>query len=59
MQYNVYCLLKDENLEKNDRVIRVNVFADCINEALLKAKEKFKQKIEESRFKIFMYETVK
>ena len=59
MQYNVYCLLKDENLGKSDRVIRVNVFADCINEALQKAKDKFKQKIEESKFKIFMYETIK
>ena len=58
MQYKVYCLFKSKKENSKERVIRVKVIADGINEALLKAKEKFMQKLEESSFNIFMYETV-
>ena len=54
MQYNVYCLLKRE---KDDRIVRVKVFADCISDALAKAKEMFMKKIRKHKFSIFMYET--
>ena len=42
---------------KNGKVVRVKVVADCIADALKKAKEMFMKKLEESKFKIFMYET--
>lgn len=58
MQYKVYCLLNDEKYAvKNGKVVRVKVVADCIADALKKAKEMFMKKLEESKFKIFMYET--
>ncbi|MDY2880159.1 MAG: hypothetical protein SOT34_04400 [Candidatus Borkfalkiaceae bacterium] len=58
MEYKVYCLMKDERQPaKSDRIVRVRVAADCIADALKKAKEMFMKKIEESRFHIFMYET--
>ena len=57
MQYKVYCLHKSENAEKNDKVIRVKVIADCIAEALRKAKELFQSKLNKRPFNIFMYET--
>ena len=58
MQYKVYCLLNDEKYAvKNCKVVRVKVVADCIADALKKAKEMFMKKLEESKFKIFMYET--
>ena len=56
MQYKVYCLLK--NGKKDDKIIRVKVFADCIAEALSKAKEMFSRKIK-NNYNIFMYETAK
>ena len=59
MQYKVYCLLKEANVDETDRVIRVNVIADCISEALNKARERFNQKLRQKKFNIFMYETVK
>lgn len=58
MQYKVYCLLKSPNPEENERVVRVRVIADCITDALAKARERFKQKLNKP-FNIFMYETVK
>ena len=58
MEYKVYCLLKTEKPEENDRVVRVKVIADCIAEALRKAKERFSQKLKKNKFNIFMYETV-
>ncbi len=54
MQYKVYCLLKRE---KDDRIVRVKVFADCISDALAKAKEMFMKKLNKQKFNIFMYET--
>ena len=54
MKYKVYCLLKRE---KDDRIVRVQVHADCISEALAKAKELFSQKLKKNRYSIFMYET--
>ena len=58
MQYKVYCLLNDEKYAvKNGKVVRVKVVADSIADALKKAKEMFMKKLEESKFKIFMYET--
>ena len=59
MRYKVYCLLKNENLNSEDRVIRVRVIADCINEALSKAKERFNEKLRQKQYSIFMYETEK
>ncbi|MBE5742529.1 MAG: hypothetical protein E7360_04310 [Clostridiales bacterium] len=59
MQYKVYCLLKNANVDSTDRVVRVKVIADCINEALYKAKERFNQKLRQKKYSIFMYETVK
>ena len=59
MQYKIYCLLKSPNSEENERVVRVRVIADCISDALAKAKERFKQKLKEKSFNIFVYETVK
>ncbi len=58
MQYKVYCLLKDTKTNASDKVLRVKVIADCVNEALAKAKERFSQKLCERKFSIFMYETV-
>ena len=58
MQYKVYCLLKDTKTNSSDKVLRVKVIADCVNEALTKAKERFSQKLREKKFSIFMYETV-
>ena len=40
-QYRVYCIQKLDNELKKERVVRVNVFAECIAEALNKAKELF------------------
>ncbi|MBQ7643266.1 MAG: hypothetical protein IJS67_05125 [Clostridia bacterium] len=57
MQYKVYCLLKNEKTEGDDRVLRVKVLADCIAEALRKAKELFAKKLCARPFNIFMYET--
>ena len=57
MQYKVYCLLKSE--AEKDRVLRVKVIADCIADALNKAKEMFAQKLSKRNFNIFMYETAK
>lgn len=59
MQYKVYCLLKSRKEEQQGKIVRVNVFADCIADALAKAKERFTQKLKENTFNIFMYETVK
>ena len=59
MQYKIYCLLKSPKPEENERVVRVKVFADCITDALATAKERFRQKLKEKNFNIFMYETVK
>ena len=58
-QYKIYCLLKTPDQEEKEKVVRVRVIADCITEALAKAKERFKQKLKEKSFNIFMYETVK
>lgn len=58
MEYKVYCLLKSEKPEENERVLRVKVIADCIADALRKAKEKFSQKLKKNKFNIFMYEMV-
>ena len=58
MEYKVYCLLKPEKPEESERVVRVKVIADCIAEALRKAKERFSQKLKKNKFNIFMYETV-
>lgn len=58
MEYKVYCLLKEENLEETARVVRVKVIADCVAEALKKAKDRFSQKLKKNKFNIFMYETV-
>ena len=55
MQYKVYCLLKRE---KDDRIVRVRVFADCISEAIAKAKEMFSKKLKKQNYSIFMYETM-
>ena len=59
MQYKIYCLLKSPKPEEKERVIRVRVIADCINDALAKARVRFRQKLKERNFKIFMYETEK
>lgn len=59
MQYKVYCLLKSRKEEQEGKVVRVNVIANCIAEALSKAKEMFAKKLKENTFNIFMYETVK
>lgn len=56
MEYKVYCLLKSEEMEKKDKVVRVKVFADCLSEALKKAKDSFSKKLARP-FNIFMYET--
>ncbi len=58
MQYKVYCLLKNNDGKDNsDKVLRVKVIADCISEALKKAKTMFSQKLRSRPFNIFMYET--
>ena len=44
-QYRVYCIQKLDNELKKERVVRVNVFAECIAEALNKAKELFGRKL--------------
>ena len=49
MEYKVYCLLKTEKPEENDKVVRVKVIADCIAEALRKAKERFSQKLKKNK----------
>ena len=56
MQYKVYCLFKGDGT-KDDKVLRVKVIADCIAEALKKAKETFSRKLKSGSFNIFMYET--
>lgn len=58
MQYKVYCLFKSKKDKMKNRVVRVKVIADCLNDALTKAKERFKQKLNDNSFNIFMYETV-
>lgn len=57
MQYRVYCIQKLDNEIKKERVVRVNVFAECISEALNKAKELFDKKLKKNSFNIFMYES--
>lgn len=58
MQYSVYCLLKNnDGGGSDDKVLRVKVIADCISEALKKAKSLFSQKLRSRPFNIFMYET--
>jgi len=59
VQYKVYCLLKSAKEENLDKVVKVSVIADCINEALTKARERFNQKLREKKYSIFMYETIK
>ena len=56
MQYRIYCIQKLDK-EKKERVVRVNVFAECIAEALNKAKELFGKKLKKNSFDIFMYES--
>ena len=56
MLYRVYCIQKLDS-EKKERVVRVNVFAECIAEALNKAKELFGKKLIKNSFNIFMYES--
>ena len=56
MLYRVYCFLKLDS-EKKERVVMVNVFAECIAEALNKAKELFGKKLKKNSFNIFMYES--
>ena len=56
MLYRVYCIQKLDS-EKKERVVRVNVFAECITEALNKAKELFGKKLKKNSFNIFMYES--
>ena len=56
MLYRVYCIQKLGS-EKKERVVRVNVFAECIAEALNKAKELFGKKLKKNSFNIFMYES--
>ena len=56
MLYRVYCIQKLDS-EKMERVVRVNVFAECIAEALNKAKELFGKKLKKNSFNIFMYES--
>lgn len=58
MQYKVYCLLKNAKEDNIDKVVKVSVIADCISEALTKAKERFNQKLREKKYSIFMYETL-
>lgn len=57
MQYKVYCLLKSD--AEKDRVLRVRVIADCIADALNKAKEMFARKLNSRKYDIFMYETAR
>ena len=52
-QYRVYCIHE----LKKERVVRVNVFAECIAEALNKAKELFGKKLKKNSYDIFMYES--
>jgi len=60
MEYKVYCLIKNEELRQNNTIVRVKVFADCISDALNKAKDMFLKKLKrQSSFQIFMYETTK
>ena len=56
MLYRVYCIQKLDS-EKKERVVRVNDFAECIAEALNKAKELFGKKLKKNSFNIFMYES--
>ena len=56
MLYRVYCIQTLDS-EKKERVVRVNVFAECIAEALNKAKELFGKKLKKNSFNIFMYES--
>ena len=56
-QYRVYCIQKLDNELKKERVVRVNVFAECIAEALNKAKELFGKKLKKNSYDIFMYES--
>ena len=56
-QYRVYCIQKLDNELKKERVVRVNVFAECIAEALNKAKELFGKKLKKNTDDIFMYES--
>lgn len=56
-QYKVYCIQKLDNELKKERVVRVNVFAECIAEALNKAKELFGKKLKKNSYDIFMYES--
>ncbi len=57
MQYKVYCLLKAQESGQQDKIVRVKVIAECISEALTKAKELFSKKLRERKFNVFMYET--
>lgn len=56
-QYRVYCIQKLDSELKKERVVRVNVFAECIAEALNKAKELFGKKLKKNSYDIFMYES--
>ena len=56
-QYRVYCIQKLDNELKKERVVRVNVFAECIAKALNKAKELFGKKLKKNSYDIFMYES--
>ena len=56
-QYRVYCIQILDNELKKERVVRVNVFAECIAEALNKAKELFGKKLKKNSYDIFMYES--
>ena len=56
-QYRVYSIQKLDNELKKERVVRVNVFAECIAEALNKAKELFGKKLKKNSYDIFMYES--
>ena len=56
-QYRVYCIQKLYNELKKERVDRVNAFAECIAEALNKAKELFGKKLKKNSYDIFMYES--
>lgn len=58
MQYKVYCLFKSKKPEERERVVRVKVIAESISDAIATAKKKFKEKLKDKPFNIFMYETV-
>ena len=57
MLYRVYCIQTLDKELKKERVVRVNVFAECIAEALNKAKELFGKKLKKNSYDIFMYES--